>query len=212
VPIASKSRHEGVRTSSSEKCFTGKREKRVKQYAQNRWMLMFQVPPPAWLDPAIFLADLAWVLLRSFVTFVICFCLGLGGVKLLDVITPGIKEVRSIRGHPLSTALFAAGMFIFLGFTFVGSVVAPLPIGISSGLGAIASPLLIFGYRILTLLAGFLISTVFASVFYGILGKVEPFGIDLHDVSKDSVATGVYVMSYLIFLGIVLYASLLLPA
>lgn len=173
--------------------------------------VVFQVPPPAWLDPAVFLADLLWVLLRSFVTFTICFCLGLVGVKLLDLITPGIKEVKTIKGHPLSTALFASGMFLFLGLTLVGSVIAPLPIGVSSGLGSIASPLLVLGYRILSLLAGFLISTILTSAFYWVLGRVEPFGIDLDDVSRDSVATGLYVMGYLIFLGAVLYASLLLP-
>ena len=168
-------------------------------------------PPPAWLDPSIFLMDLGWVLMRSFVTFIICFCLGLAGVKLLDRLTPGIEEVKSIRGHPLPTALFAAGMFIFLGLTFIGSVVAPLPIGVSSGFGSAVSPILILAYRVLSILAGFVIAMLFAVVFYEILGRVEPFGVDLHDVSKDSLATGIYVMGYLIFLGVVLYSSLLLP-
>ena len=175
-------------------------------------MLYLQIaPPPAWLDPIIFLSDLGWTLTRSFVTFIICFCLGLVGVKLLDRLTPGIREIGNIKGKPLPTALFAAGMFIFLGLTFVGSVVAPLPIGVSSGLGAAVNPFLIFTYRIVSVLAGFVMSTLFTVVFYEVLGRIEPFGVDLHDVSSDSVATGIYVMGYLVFLGIVLYSSLLLP-
>jgi hypothetical protein len=102
-------------------------------------------------------------------------------------------------------------MFMFLSFTFVGSVTAPLPIGLSSGLGATVSPWLIFAYRIIALLAGFMISMIFAGIFYRILAKAEPFGINLDDVNKDPVATSVYVVGYLIFLGAILYASLLIP-
>lgn len=167
--------------------------------------------PPSWLDPAVFLTNLAWVLIRSFVTFIVCFALGLAGVRILDRLTPGITEMRNIRRQPLPTALFAAGMFIFLSLTFIGSVTAPLPIGLSSGLGATVSPLLILGYRLFALLAGFIISMIFAGIFYRILAKMEPFGMDLDDVNKDSMATSVYVVGYLIFLGAILYASLLIP-
>lgn len=167
--------------------------------------------PPLWLDPTVFLTNLAWVLIRSFLTFVVCFGLGLAGLKILDRLTPGITEMRNIRQRPLPTALFAAGMFMFLSFTFVGSVTAPLPIGLSSGLGATVSPWLIFAYRITALLAGFMISMIFAGIFYRILAKAEPFGINLDDVNKDPVATSVYVVGYLIFLGAILYASLLIP-
>jgi hypothetical protein len=174
---------------------------------------MFQVLsiPPVWLDPTVFLTNLAWVLIRSFVTFIVCFGLGLAGLRILDRLTPGITEMQNIRRQPLPTALFAAGMFTFLSLTFVGSVTAPLPIGLSSGLGATVSPLLILGYRLLALLVGFIISMVFAGIFYRILAKMEPFGINLDDVNKDPVATSVYVVGYLIFLGAVLYASLLIP-
>jgi len=167
--------------------------------------------PPVWLDPAIFLTNLAWALVRSFVTFVVCFVLGLAGVKILDRLTPGITEMRNIRRQPLSTALFAAGMFIFLSLAFVGSVAAPLPIGLSSGLGATVSPLLVLGYRLIALLAGFIISIVFAGIFCRVLEKVGPFGVKLDDVNKDPVATSLYVVGYLIFLGAILYACLLIP-
>ena len=43
------------------------------------------------------------------------------------------------------------------------------------------------------------------------LEKVDPFGVKLDDVNKDPVATSVYVLGYLIFLGAILYACLLIP-
>lgn len=164
-----------------------------------------------WLDPSVFLTNLAWVLVRSFATFVICFGIGLAGIKVLDKITPGIKEIENIRGQPVATALFAAGMFIFLSLTFIGSVTAPLPIGISSGMGRTVNPALLFAYRLVALVAGYVISLIFATVFYRILGKMRPFGIDLDDVNKSPIATGIYLMGYLVFLGVILYVSLLLP-
>ena len=168
--------------------------------------------PPVWLEPAVFLTNLAWTLIRSFVTFIVCFGLGLAGVRLLDRLTPGITELQNLlRRQPLSTALFATGMFIFLSLTFIGSIAAPLPIGLSSGLGATVSPLLILGYRLITLLAGFFLSLVFAGIFYKLLGKTGPFGVNLDDVNKDPVATSLYIMGYLIFLGAILYACLLIP-
>jgi hypothetical protein len=138
--------------------------------------------------------------------------LGMVGLKLLDKMTPGISELRSIKGHSVATALFAAGLFVFSALTILGSMTAPLPIGVSSGLGQAVNPIMILGYRLLTLLAGFLISILFTFILSRVLAQVEPFGIDLHDVENESIAIGIYIMGYLIFLGIILYASLLLPA
>jgi len=167
--------------------------------------------PPVWLDPAVFLTNLAWALIRSFVTLLVCFGLGLAGLRILDRMTPGVTEMHNIRRTPLATALFAAGMFTFLSFTFIGSVAAPLPIGLSSGLGAAVSPLLVLGYRLISLLAGFIISMVFAGIFYRILTRAGKFGVNLDDVNKDPVATSLYVVGYLVFLGAILYACLLIP-
>jgi hypothetical protein len=167
--------------------------------------------PPLWFDPAVFLINLAWVLIRSSITFIMCFFLGLAGLKILDRLTPGITEMRNIKRTPLSIALYALGMFIFLSLTFVGSVAAPLPIGVSSGLGATVGPLLVLGYRLVALLAGFIIAMVFAGIVYRMLSKEGLLGIDLNDVNKDPVATSLYVVGYLIFLGAILYATLLIP-
>jgi len=140
-----------------------------------------------------------------------CFFLGLAGLKILDRLTPGITEMHNIKRTPLSMALFALGMFTFLSLTFVASVTAPLPIGVSSGLGATVGPFLVLGYRLVALLAGFMIAMVFAGIFYRLLSKAGPFGVNLDDVNKEPVATGLYVLGYLIFLGAILYAALLIP-
>lgn len=175
-------------------------------------MIVFQVPlPPGLFDPMVFLTNLLWTLTRSFVTFIICFCIGLAGLRVLDWLTPGIKELRKIRREPLPTASFAFGMFVFLSLTFLGSVMAPLPIGVSSGLGAAVNPWIVFGYRLIALFAGFLISLVFAAIFYRILTAIAPFGIDLNDVNKSSLATALYATGYIVFLGVIVYGSLLLP-
>jgi len=175
-------------------------------------MIVLQVPlPPTWLDPTTFLVNLFWTLARSFVTFIICFGIGLLGLKILDLLTPGIHELPNIKGKPLPTALFALGMFIFLSLTFLGSITSPLPIGVSSGLGAGVNPWVLFSYRMIALLAGFIISLLFAFIFDILLSSLKPFGIDLDDVNKSHDATGIYVMGYFIFLGVILYASLLLP-
>jgi len=167
--------------------------------------------PPPWLDPIYFLTSLVWTLIRSFVTFMICLVFGIAGLKLLDKMTPGVSELRNIKEHSIATALFAAGIFIFAALTVVGSVTAPLPIGVSSGLGQAVNPVVIIGYRLLTLLAGFVISILFTFILSRVLAHLEPFGIDLDNVDKEPVAVGIYIMGYLIFLGITLYASLLLP-
>ena len=175
-------------------------------------MIPLQVPiPPTIFDPTAFLTNLAWTLTRSFVTFCSCFALGLAGLKILDWLTPGIREIKNIEGQPIPTALFGAGMFVFLALTFAGSVMAPLPIGFASGLGSTVSPFLILGYRLTALFAAFALSIVFALVFYAVMGRVRPFAIDLEDVNKSPLTTGIYVMGYTVFLGVILYASLLLP-
>ncbi len=173
---------------------------------------LLSIPPP-WLDPLFFLTSLAWALIRSFITFIICLFLGIAAVKVLDVMTPGIRELEDIKRHPVPTGLFSAGFFIFVSLTIMGSVIAPLPIGFQSGIGQAVNPLLVFSMRLLTLLAGFAVSILLTFILTRVIFlNWKPFGIDLHDIEKDPVGIGIYVMGFLIFLGIILCACLLLPA
>lgn len=167
--------------------------------------------PPEWLDPSVYLQNLGWVLLRTFLTFLLVFFVGLGSLRLLDHITPGISEISKVRGNPVAVAMFAAGFFIYLAFAFIASMTSPLPIGVTTGLAAGVSPLVLILYKLTTLFLGVLVSFLFAIIYYRILAKMEPYGIDLDDVDKEAVAVGIYLMGYLIFLGAVVYVSLLLP-
>lgn len=162
-------------------------------------------------EPTIFLADLLWTLIRSIVTFLICLVLGLIGIKLLDKVTPKIKEIEMVKGKPVPTALFAAGFLIFLGLIFYASVLSPLPIGIVTGFGHTVTPIQLLAYRLITLLAGLAVSLVLAIMFYRIMAEIEPFGIDLDDVQKEPIAVGIYVFGYLVFLGLIFFAALVLP-
>ncbi len=167
--------------------------------------------PPPWLDPTVYLSNLFWVILRTFLTFLLVFFIGLGSLRLIDFITPGISEISKIRGNPIAIALVAVGFFVYLSFAFIASMISPLPIGTISGVVSGLNPLVLIAYKLITLFVGVLLSYLFAIVYYRVLAKVEPYGIDLDDVDKEPIAVGIYVMGYLIFLGAIVYVSLLLP-
>ncbi|MCS6784143.1 MAG: hypothetical protein NZ581_02970 [Candidatus Caldarchaeum sp.] len=169
-------------------------------------------PPPAWADPLVFLTGLGWVLLRTFLTFLVVFLIGLASIRVVDYITPGIREISLIRGNPVATGAFAAGFFIYLALGFVASMASPLPIGVETGVATLAvNPAVLIAYKLITLLAAVLLTYVFAAVYYRVLAKIEPFGLDLDDVDKEPIAVGVYLFGYLIFLGAAVYVALMLP-
>ncbi|MEM3494667.1 MAG: hypothetical protein QW724_00130 [Nitrososphaerota archaeon] len=167
--------------------------------------------PPPWLDPTVYLTNLGWVLLRTFVTFLLIFFIGIGSLRVLDYITPGISEISKVRSNPIAVALFAAGFFVYLSFAVIASMISPLPIGTTTGLVSGVNPLVLLTYKLITLFFGVLISLLFAFIYYRILAKIEPYGIDLDDVDKEPMAVGIYLMGYLIFLGAIVYVALLLP-
>ncbi|MEM0441283.1 MAG: hypothetical protein QXF45_06970 [Candidatus Caldarchaeum sp.] len=169
-------------------------------------------PPPPWADPIVFLTGLGWVLLRTFGTFLLVFVIGLVSVRVIDLITPGIREIQVIRGNALATGAFAAGFFVYLAFGFIASMASPLPIGVETGVVTLSvNPLVIVAYKLITLFAAVLLSYIFAIIYYRILAKIEPFGLDLDDVDKEPLAVGVYLFGYLVFLGAVVYVALMLP-
>ncbi|MEM4186129.1 MAG: hypothetical protein QW544_01510 [Candidatus Caldarchaeum sp.] len=169
-------------------------------------------PPPAWTDPVVFLSGLGWVLLRTFITFVVVFLIGIVSVRVVDLITPGISEISKIRGNPLATGVFAAGFFFYLAAGMIGSMTSPLPIGTEPGVVTLRiNPLVLIGYKLVTLLVAVLLSYLFAAIYYRILAKIEPFGLDLDDVDKEPVSVAVYLFGYFIFLGAAVYTALMLP-
>ncbi|MCS7137414.1 MAG: hypothetical protein RMK31_00215 [Candidatus Caldarchaeum sp.] len=169
-------------------------------------------PPPAWADPFVFLTGLGWVLLRTFATFVLVFVIGLVSIKVVDLITPGIRELSLVRSSPLAVGVFAAGFFVYLAMGFIASMTSPLPIGVETGVATLGiSPAVLLAYKLVKLLAAVLLSYLFAAIYYRVLARLEPFGLDLDDVDKDPLGVGVYLLGYMIFLGAVVYVALTLP-
>ena len=159
------------------------------------------------------MSGLGWVLLRTFATFIVVFVMGLVSIRVVDVLTPGVREISQVKGNPLATGIFAAGFFIFLAFGFIGSMASPIPIGMETGVATLnVNPLLLIAYKLTTLLAAVLLSYLFAAVYYRVLARIEPFGLDLDDVDKEPLAVAAYLFGYLVFLGAAVYVALMLPA
>jgi len=41
--------------------------------------------------------------------------------------------------------------------------------------------------------------------------QLTPFGVDLDDVNKSPIAVGIYLFGYEVFLGLIVYGSLMIP-
>jgi hypothetical protein len=65
--------------------------------------------------------------------------------------------------------------------------------------------------RLLVVILSFFVSLFFGWIFYNIFAKLTPFGIDLDDVNKSPIAVGIYLFGYEVFLGLIIYGSLMIP-
>jgi succinate-acetate transporter protein len=65
--------------------------------------------------------------------------------------------------------------------------------------------------RLLVVALSFFVSLIFGWLFYTIFAKLTPFGIDLDDVNKSPIAVGIYLFGYEVFLGLIIYGSLMVP-
>lgn len=143
---------------------------------------------------------------RAFVSSLICLFIGYVGILSLDLITTKITEFKDIKGDPLGTGLFVSGFFIFAGLVVYGCMENPFFLGqyvIFSSYFNIE--------RLIIILLSFVVSLFFGWLFYLIFAKLTPFGVDLNDVNKSPVAVGVFLFGYEVFLGLVIYASLVIP-
>jgi hypothetical protein len=152
-----------------------------------------------------FTALLLWFV-RAFVSSIICLIIGIIGIKSLTHITTEISEFKKIRGNPAATGLFVSGFLIFAGFVVHGSMVNPFFLGQSVILGSYFNI-----QRLLVVALSFFVSLFFGWIFYNIFAKMKPFGIDLDDVNKSPIAVGIYLFGYEVFLGIIIYGSLMIP-
>jgi len=152
-----------------------------------------------------FIALLLWFV-RAFVSSIICLIIGVIGIKSLTHITTEISEFKTIKGNPLGTGLFVSGFLIFAGFVIYGSMVNPFFLGQSVVLGSYFNM-----QRLLVVALSYFVSLFFGWIFYTIFAKLTPFGIDLDDVNKSPIAVGIYLFGYQVFLGLIIYGSLMIP-
>ena len=151
-------------------------------------------------EVSLYLLVLSWVA-RMVVISLICTFLGWLGIRILDALTPRIHQREKIGEDPVSIGLFIAGFIIFVGLIIHGSSTAPLIIG---------TPLMrsLVDFRRLALMTvGFLVSLFLGIVLFNILNWVTP-KIPFLKIKDSSLAIGIYVFGYLIFLGIILHAAL----
>jgi hypothetical protein len=148
---------------------------------------------------------LLWFI-RAVISSLICLIIGYLGIRTLATFTVKIKEFETIKGHPVATSLFVGGFFIFAGLVVHGSMVNPFFLGQSILYGSFFNV-----QRLLIVILSFCVSLFLGWLFYIIFAKLTPFGIDLDDVNKSPEAVGAFLFSYEVFLGLVLYASLMIP-
>lgn len=141
-----------------------------------------------------------WVIRVVIITF-FCSFLGWLGIRILDVLTPTIHQRKMIGENPISTAFFIAGFIIFLGCIIHGVSTSPMAIGRS----LLASLIDFNQLELLTI--NFFVSLLVAVVLFNIFNKLTP-KIRFFAIKDNSIAVGIYVFSYLVFLGIVLHAAL----
>lgn len=152
-----------------------------------------------------FAALLLWFV-RAFVSSMFCLLIGIIGIKSLTHITTKISEFKTIKGNPMATSLFVSGFLVFAGLVVYGSMVNPFFLGQSVIIGSY------FNFqRLLIVALSFFVSLFFGWLFYNIFAKLTPFGVDLDDINKSPVAVGVFLFGYEVFLGLLIFGSLMIP-
>ncbi len=153
-----------------------------------------------------FMVSLGLWFVRAFVSSLICLVIGYVGIRGLALITTKINEFETIKGHPLATSLFASGFLVYAGLVVYGSMVNPFFLSQSVLVGSYFNL-----QRLLVVVVSFFVSLLFGWLFYVVFAKLRPFGVDLDDINKHPVAVGVFLFCYEVFLGLIVYASLIVP-
>lgn len=153
-----------------------------------------------------FFLSLSLWFIRAFVSSLICLLIGIISIKVLTVITTKIHEFKIIKGDPVGTGLFVSGFLIFSGLVVYGSIVNPFFLGQSVLIGSFFN----FQRLFVVGLSSF-VGLIFGWIFYFLFAKITPFGVDLDDVNKSPIAVGAFLFGYEVFLGLILYGSLMIP-
>ena len=156
--------------------------------------------------PSEFLTAILLWFVRAFISSIICLLIGIIGILSLTRITTKISEFKTIKGNPTATSLFAGGFLIFAGLVVYGSMVNPFFLGQSVIFSSYFNL-----QRLLVVALSFFVSLFFGWLFYNVFAKLTPFGIDLDDVNKSPLAVGIFLFCYEVFLGLIIYGSLMIP-
>jgi len=156
--------------------------------------------------PTEFITSLLLWFVRAFISSIICLAIGFLALRALTSLTTKISEFKAIKGDPVATGLFVSGFLIFAGLVVYGSMVNPFFLGQSVLIGSYFNV-----QRLVVVVLSFLVSLLFGWLFYVIFAKLTPFGVDLDDVNKSPIAVGIFLFGYEVFLGLIVYASLMTP-
>ena len=156
--------------------------------------------------PTEFLTALLLWFVRAFISSMICLAIGIVGIKSLTLITTKISEFQTIKGNPIATGLFVSGFLVFAGLVVYGSMVNPFFLSQSVVFGSYFNV-----QRLLVVALSFFVSLLFGWLFYNIFERLRLFGLDLDDVNKSPVAVGIFLFGYEVFLGLIIYGSLVVP-
>jgi hypothetical protein len=165
------------------------------------WITVMSVAVPS----EFFVSLLLWFV-RAFISSVICLIIGIIALKILTFETTRISEFKDIKGNPIGTGLFVSGFLIFTGLVVYGSMVNPFFLGQSVLIGSYFNL-----QRLLVVAVSFFVSLFFGWLLYIIFSKLRLFGVELDDVNKSPIAVGIYLFGYEVFLGLIIYGSLLIP-
>jgi len=153
-----------------------------------------------------FLTSLLLWFVRALISSLICLFIGYVGIRGLDLMTTKIHEFKIIKGDPLATSLFVSGFLIYAGLVVYGSMVNPFFLAQSVVFGAYFNI-----ERLLIVVLSFCVSLFVGWLFYFVFAVLTPFGVDLDDINKSPIAVGFFLFGYEVFLGVIMYASLMVP-
>jgi Domain of Unknown Function (DUF350). len=149
---------------------------------------------------AFYVVVLLWVA-RVVIWTIICTLLAWLGIRVLDALTPRIRERERIGENSVSVGLFMGGFLILVGLVIHGVVTGP----VVAGGGLLAS--LVDPRRLGLVAISFLVSLLLGIGLLHIMDKLTP-RIPFVSVERNPIAVGIYVFGYLIFFGLIMHSAL----
>ena len=143
---------------------------------------------------------------RAFISSLICLLIGIISIKVMTHVTTKIHEFKIIKGNPVGTSLFVSGFLIFAGLVVYGSMVNPFFLGQSVLFTSFFNL-----QRLFVVGLSSFVGLIFGWLLYFIFAKLTPFGIYLDDINKSPIAVGAFLFGYEVFLGLIIFGSLMIP-